>query len=142
MTHTRSRTRLRRLALTAFALAALLVFAGQPVTSNAASPSPWHTIPGAAPPANTAYVLQAVATVSASDVWVVGFTDTTNTSGAHIFATFAEHWNGTSWSVVASPGQSGDSLNAVTVLAASDVWAVGSSKSSNGTFTDHWNGTT
>src|SRR5947209_4778701 len=47
-------------------------------------------------------VLRGVATVSASNVWAVG--DSLDASGANpLFHTLIEHWNGTSWSVVASP---------------------------------------
>ncbi|HKF75460.1 MAG TPA: hypothetical protein VKF59_04900, partial [Candidatus Dormibacteraeota bacterium] len=70
--------------------------------------------------------LRAVAAVSSSDVWAVGSASTTNNNLAVI-----EHWDGTQWSMVPTPPlptqSSGRSLNAVAVVSASDVWAVGSS---------------
>jgi hypothetical protein len=74
-------------------------------------------------------ILDAVAAVSASDIWAVG---TTYGHGALI-----EHWDGSSWSVVSNPGTG--ALYGVTVVSASDVWAVGD----NGQRVqiENWNGT-
>jgi len=82
-------------------------------------------------------VLNAVAVVSATDIWAVG--SSTNSSGA--FQTLIEHWNGTSWKVVNSPnvGTSTNQLNGVAVVSATDIWAVGSEAGQ--TLTEHWNGT-
>jgi hypothetical protein len=68
--------------------------------------------------------LNDIAVVSASDIWAVGRTAPDNTF-AHE-STLAEHWNGTSWSVVPSPsvGQ-GDTLNGVAVVSANDIWPLG-----------------
>lgn len=64
-----------------------------------------------------------VAAVSSDDVWVVGhwLNDTALTAG-----TLIEHWDGTSWSVVASPNPGMfNALYGVSAVAADDVWAVG-----------------
>jgi hypothetical protein len=57
-----------------------------------------------------------------------------------------EHWNGTSWQVVASSGSGadGNSLSAVTAISRTDGWAVGQSDPAVDRFKSlvlHWNGT-
>ena len=83
-------------------------------------------------------ILTAVTAVSASDIWAVGrFEDASS-----VFHTLTEHWDGTAWSIVASPDGSGfeSELSSVTAVSASDVWTVGLSAGS-GTLTEQWNGT-
>ncbi|HCI81875.1 MAG TPA: hypothetical protein DHW02_19540 [Ktedonobacter sp.] len=87
--------------------------------------------------------LSSVAAVSASDVWAVG--DFVTSSG---FAqTLIEQWNGSSWSIVASPNQSSydNELYSVTAVSATDIWAVGAFQSSefslDQTLIEHWDGT-
>lgn len=78
--------------------------------------------------------------ISANDLWVVGFSQ----SGASLL-TLTEHWNGTQWSVVASPnvGTSFNLLEGVAGIASNDVWAVGdyTNGSTYQTLIEHWNGT-
>ena len=64
---------------------------------------------------------------SATDVWAVG-TRQDRSGAIPIDRTLTEHWNGSSWSVVASPNVGGNDnlLNGVSANAG-DVWAVGSS---------------
>ena len=68
--------------------------------------------------------------------------------GGSITTTLIEHWNGSSWSVVASPSPSrlGNSLSSVSAISSNDVWAVGtangSSYSSFLTLVEHWDGST
>ena len=76
-------------------------------------------------------------------IWAVGtlLSGVTDTQAS----TLAEHWNGSSWSVVPSPdpGRFGNSLASVAVLSADDVWAVGSyyyTKFGTKTLIEHWNG--
>jgi hypothetical protein len=68
--------------------------------------------------------LEGVSAASASDVWAVGKHD----DGLG-FQTVIEHWDGTSWSKVASPDPGGPGVNneltGVTALSATDAWAVG-----------------
>jgi hypothetical protein len=74
----------------------------------------------------------AVDAVNASDVWAVG-----SFSGAGGYQGLTEHWNGTSWAKVASPGPVSDmgvTLLGVDGDSASDVWA-------GGGYVIHWNGT-
>src|SRR5262249_50879269 len=85
-------------------------------------------------------LLAGVTAISANDVWAVGDFQTTSGAGT-VFQTLTEHWNGTAWSIVASPNGAGPGagLNGVAAVSASDVWAVGDSGS--GTLIEQWNGT-
>jgi hypothetical protein len=83
--------------------------------------------------------LEAVTSIAASDVWAVGNTETSN--GAQQALT--EHWNGTAWSIVASPTVLNSTLNGVAATSTSDVWAAGSfltSGSVQQALFEHWNG--
>jgi hypothetical protein len=81
--------------------------------------------------------LSGVAAVSANDVWAVGeFINGSNVQ------TLIEQWNGTSWSVVSSPGAG--QLRGIAILSATDIWAVGSvliNFSVFQTVIEQWNGT-
>jgi hypothetical protein len=82
--------------------------------------------------------LNAVAVVSANDVWAVGFSPHPSGTPLYIRQTLIEHWDGRSWSIIPSPSPgtyNGNILTAVVAIAANDVWAVGD----NGQ-TQHWNG--
>jgi hypothetical protein len=91
--------------------------------------------------------LNAVAVVSANDVWAVGFSPHPSGTPLYIRQTLIEHWNGSNWSVVASPNPKEKTyvvLNGVAAVSASDVWAVGHSGDPSSipqTLTMHWNGT-
>jgi hypothetical protein len=71
-------------------------------------------------------LLYGVSAASASDAWVVG-RDIPSASSP--FSTLTEHWNGTAWSVVASPspGAASNALFGVSTLTPTDAWAVGES---------------
>ena len=84
--------------------------------------------------------LNAVAAVSASNVWAVGEyfvgVDT---------KTLIEHWNGKTWKVVSSPNKGSDTeLESVYAVSAASVWAVGNyyNGSAGRTLVEHWNGKT
>ena len=85
-------------------------------------------------------ILYGVAVAASNDVWAVG--SATNASGYN--RTLVEHWNGTAWSIVASPnsGTNSNVLNSVAVVGSSDVWAVGYATvgTRDTTLTEHWNG--
>ncbi|HEY4386775.1 MAG TPA: hypothetical protein VGN34_20145, partial [Ktedonobacteraceae bacterium] len=99
----------------------------------------WTITPGP-PLANLpAHALNAVTIVSQNDVWTVGL-------GGLI-----EHWNGTRWQLVSSPIPipSFLSLNAISALAANNIWVVGQiincpsgSNCTSRTHIRHWNGHT
>jgi len=76
--------------------------------------------------------LYAVTAASPSDVWAVG-TRQDRSGPIPINRTLTEHWNGSAWSVVASPNVGGNDnlLNGVGATSG-DVWTVGSSE-----VTDH-----
>lgn len=85
--------------------------------------------------------LNGVATISANDVWAVGFNSTNSST-----QTLIEQWNGSNWVVISSPnaGSNNSELYAVTALSASDIWSVGDYYDSQGnsyTLIEQWNGT-
>ena len=87
--------------------------------------------------------LTGIAVISANDIWTVGNYSKT-IHGITFSQTLTEHWNGTSWSVSASPGlkQEDNFLNGVTAISTNDVWAVGDyDVANNQTLIEHWNGT-
>jgi phosphoesterase family protein len=91
-------------------------------------------------PGDVRDMLFAATALSPSDVWVVGDQE----SGNGVFQTLAEHWNGSSWTVVPTPdpGPSGDHLYAVDAVSPDDVWAAGQQLSrfpDNG-LVEHWDG--
>src|SRR5260370_519483 len=62
--------------------------------------------------------------------------------------TLVEHWNGKAWSIISSPNfaPSGNTLAAISVVTAKDIWAVGTTTSASSTsgyqpLIEHWNGT-
>src|SRR5437868_6514112 len=66
--------------------------------------------------------------------------DYLNASGANpVNKTLIEHWNGSAWSVVASPkGSGGDQLTGVAAVSASNIWAAGTGNAR--TLIEQWNG--
>ncbi len=93
--------------------------------------------------------LLGVAPVSASDIWSVG----NYNAGPYTMSlrTLAEHWNGSSWSIVSTPNAAKakttgdyDSLQGVATVSTSNVWAVGYSGNlsvaADKTLIEHWNG--
>jgi hypothetical protein len=91
--------------------------------------------------------LLGVAAVSPTNIWAVGYS--VISSEAELDQTLIEHWNGSNWSIVPSPnppGSGNNTLHAVAVLSAGNIWAVGGTCcNSNGgpkTLVEHWNGTT
>jgi hypothetical protein len=103
--------------------------------------SHWSISPSPQAPTGGYYVLRAVAAASANNVWAVGYDQITYFEG-YIYAPLIEHWDGSSWQVVAgatTTGYSNDAvLNGVTTLPGGGVWAVGV----NGglSFVEAWNG--
>src|SRR5436190_23729867 len=83
-------------------------------------------------------ILQAISIVSANDIWAVGYSQDTNFNNF----TLTLHWNGTTWSIVPSPGVNDDILFGVDAIASNDVWAVGRSQQEARTLTSHWSGAT
>lgn len=98
------------------------------------SPSPTTSSPGME-------YLYGVAALSADYAWSVGEDD-----GGGVAKTLARFWDGESWQTVSTPnptGNSGSSLEAVTVVSRSDAWAVGTgegTKCCNRALIEHWDG--
>ncbi len=87
--------------------------------------------------------LSAVSAVSASDIYAVGYYSTsTNTN-----QTLIEHYNGSKWSIIASPnvGTTHDYLSGVAAVSANNVYAVGNSftfDSQGQALIEHFDGST
>jgi hypothetical protein len=83
----------------------------------------WTPVAPAEPTVERSGALLAVACQSRSDCWAVGG----RADAGGTFHTLAEHWNGSSWSVVASPNAPGGHtvLEGVACSAAARCWAVG-----------------
>ncbi|HYO49240.1 MAG TPA: S-layer homology domain-containing protein, partial [Chloroflexia bacterium] len=98
----------------------------------------WNIVPSPNNSTRNNY-LNDVASLAANDAWAVGGY-LPATGGAQ---TLAQHWDGTSWSIVASlpPGQ-GSGFSGVAAVASNDVWAVGSYQGVTQTVTliGHWDG--
>jgi hypothetical protein len=108
--------------------------------------SAWNLIPS---PSKTSVdsVLDGVTVAGAKQAWAVG----TVGCPADQSRTLTEHWNHSRWSIVASPngGVTGDhfsTLQAVTAISSSDVWAVGGQAGLRNhmpatvPLIEHWNG--
>ena len=113
-------------------LLAVLLWTSGAANTSAAS-SDWSVVPSINPSTRN-NPLNAVAALSPTNVWAVGF--------AGDFP-LIEHWNGSSWKVVVNPGPSGGSLNGIFAVSKNDIWAVGSVfsySSPRQTLIEHWNG--
>ena len=101
----------------------------------------WSIVPSHNPAGAADTYLYAVSGSSSDDVWAVG----TGLTASGNNTTFAEHWDGASWSVVTTPAPSAtfSELNGVVAISSDDVWAAGSYQSSDGlpSLLEHWNGT-
>ncbi len=98
----------------------------------------WSLVP-APNPSERENSLNAVAAAGKEDVWAVGHSVVGTRS-----TILVEHWDGTRWSVVPTPDlmteDSGASLDAIAVVSADDIWAVGSQPA--GVLIEHWDGST
>jgi uncharacterized membrane protein len=105
----------------------------------------WSII--SSPNATSGYnLLNGVAVAGSNDIWAVGQAAV----AGNTYSTLIEHSAGGKaplWSIVSSPNVAGSSciLNAISVVAANDLWAVGYSTDSsfnNRSLIMHWNGAT
>lgn len=83
--------------------------------------------------------LNAVSAAAANDVWAVG---STNKTGFAHTDPLAAHWDGTSWTIVATPVTTGGSksiLFGVANLGGGNAWAVGRSEA-NRALVENWDG--
>jgi hypothetical protein len=101
----------------------------------------WSIVPSPNPSAYNR--LRSLAALSSTDIWAVGASGDNNFTSAQ---SLVLHWNGTAWSRVPSPngGSSYNTLNALAVVSANDIWAVGQSAPDQNAYgqglTLHWNG--
>lgn len=103
--------------------------------------SAWSIVPSPSPGA-VVNELRAVAAVSASDAWAVGFC-----AGWYRSSTLILHWDGGSWSRVPSPNPNAEfasnELYGIAAYSADDIWAVGVSGNSTNPYAPlalHWDG--
>jgi hypothetical protein len=92
-----------------------------PGTGLAPSTPGFQVVPS---PTITRSNLTAITTITDNDIWAVGFTSPFSGTDA----TLAEHFNGTSWTAVATPNPAvtvGAQLSGVAAAASNNVWAVG-----------------
>lgn len=86
--------------------------------------------------------LSSVAAISANNVWAIGYY--ANSSNPNTGYTLIEHWNGSKWSIVASPNPGpNNTLNAIAAVSPDDIWVVGGITEKNSgqrSFFEHWNG--
>jgi hypothetical protein len=105
----------------------------------------WAVVPMQQPGTNTP-TIGAVTALSAANAWAVG--EDIGATSAPGGSTLIEHWDGTSWSVVASPTPGADpGLTGVAARGSGDVYAVGNNLPSvNGGVVQglilRWNGST
>ena len=87
----------------------------------------WSIVASPNPSTSTSNNLEMLSASSASDIWAIGDISSSSSSSGE-FKTLMEHFNGFSWSIVASPVPAGSILNDIDglcVVSANDVWAVG-----------------
>jgi len=102
-------------------------------------------VPAARPGSTVSTVLTAVETLGPADAWAVGYW---SPGGEYPPRPVIEHWNGSGWRVVDSPGlDSWSELQGVAATGPDDVWAVGNVEVTVGRdfvergLIEHWDGT-
>jgi hypothetical protein len=102
----------------------------------------WVVVPSPNPPGVDQSTLAGIAAISDGGAWAVGYT----VVGGAPWQTLAEHWDGKAWTIVDTPNPEGarwSTLQAVTAISPTDVWAVGESfnGSIDAALAEHWDGT-
>jgi hypothetical protein len=127
----------------------LLVIAGLAI--GAASQTASFGVQKSPSPNSQGNTLNAVAAISTSDVWAVGYQNDNNLNESR---TLIQHWDGTAWTTMKSPNpgstpqcqnsNTGNVVNAVAAVATDNVWAVGFSFTCSSLLKPmalHWDGT-
>jgi hypothetical protein len=95
----------------------------------------WAAVPTPSPGSRTNFVT-AVDGVSGSDVWLAGYS-LNLPYGNRIRQSLIQHWNGSSWTQIASPNSGSTFLYDIAAVSATDAWAVGSAN--GGAYVVRWN---
>jgi len=98
----------------------------------------WSVVAAPTPAGSSGAEFSSVSAVASNNVWAVGSSFTVNSSGVTVSTPLIEHYNGTSWSIQTNPATAG-TLNAVTAISPTDVWAVGGTGSAD--LIENFNGT-
>lgn len=107
-------------------------------------PSP--SVESANPQITVDNTLQGIEAIAPDDIWAVGFANNPN-GPQYSIQTLALHWDGSDWSIVATPNAPMDwnRLYGVAATSSDDVWAVGTSQDVAyvplRTLIQHWDGT-
>jgi len=104
----------------------------------------WRVVPS---PNGSTYInrLWGVAAIAANDVWAAGgYSNEVNNH--ELYQAMAQHWDGTSWSLVTVPQPGSQSeLLSISAISSNDIWAVGYyvdiSTPTEHTYIAHWDGT-
>lgn len=132
-------------------LSLVLFFLLAGASSSAAAQTSIFKVQNSPNPNPQGNTLNAVAALSSTDAWAVGYQNDNNLNDSR---TLTQHWDGTSWKTVASPNpgttpgcqnsNTGNVLNAVAAVSSNDVWAVGFAFTCSSLLKPmalHWNGT-
>jgi len=123
--------------------AVVVALAGAPllIGSVASAAAGWSLVTVPQTPNNT--ILTGASARTSTDAWAVG--EQFAAAGQAPPPPASYHWNGTAWSLVATPTLGvTSSLLSVSASTATDAWAVGMSvlgRHDDGTLMEHWNGT-
>ena len=98
----------------------------------------WSVVAAPTPAGASSAEFSAVSALASNNVWAVGVSFSVNSSGVTVSTPLVEHYNGTSWSIQTNPATAG-TLNAVTAISPTDVWAVGGTGSAD--LVENFNGT-
>jgi hypothetical protein len=101
----------------------------------------WRIVPSPNDGVSDNFLL-GVTAISSGDVWAVG----NSLNSSHLSQVLIEHWDGTRWRIVPSPnpGSSGNFLFGAAAVSPGEIWAVGFSQDSAGSFStliERWDGT-
>jgi hypothetical protein len=99
----------------------------------------WTLVSIPLPKPNDGGAISEIRAVAPSDIWAVGWY-LPKTSG---YEPLAEHWNGSTWSAVATPTIPGQAayFENLSIVSADDIWAVGANGSATSAgLAEHWNG--
>jgi hypothetical protein len=103
----------------------------------------WSFIPSPDAGDSQSNFLYSVTCSSTTNCWAVGYYESPN-GRFHYAQTLIEQWDGTSWSIVASPNTStshNNYLNGISCISSSSCWAAGDyAGSAEQTLLEHWDG--